>query len=132
MKLKEGGKRYCDSVVVATGGLSYPKTGCTGDGYRFARSNGHTLVPTKPALVPLEVYESWVKELQGLSLKNIAIEIVDEEQNIIYEDFGEMLFTHFGVSGPIILSGSPCIDDLDKQAHSYNRFKASPSNGTAR
>ena len=110
--LKEGGKVYCDSVVVATGGLSYPKTGCTGDGYRFARSNGHTIVPTKPALVPLEVYEDWVKEVQGLSLKNVGVKIIDEGQNIIYEDFGEMLFTHFGVSGPVILSASSFIGDL--------------------
>lgn len=104
--LQDGRNYPCRSVVVATGGLSYPQTGSTGDGYRFARECGHTVTPLKPALVPLEVKEEWVTELQGLSLKNVAISLRDESNKEIYGDFGEMLFTHFGVSGPVILSAS--------------------------
>ena len=92
-----------DKVILATGGLSYPTTGSTGDGYRFAKKLGHTITPLKPSLVPLETYEG--KELQGLALKNVQITITDDDK-VIYTDFGEMLFTHFGVSGPIVLSAS--------------------------
>lgn len=92
-----------DKVILATGGLSYPTTGSTGDGYKFAKKLGHTVTPLKASLVPIETYEG--KELQGLSLKNVKITITDEDKEI-YADFGEMLFTHFGVSGPIILSAS--------------------------
>lgn len=92
-----------DKVIIATGGLSYPTTGSTGDGYKLAKQLGHTITPLKASLVPMETYES--KELQGLSLKNVKITITDENKEI-YTDFGEMLFTHFGVSGPIILSSS--------------------------
>ena len=97
-----------DKVILATGGKSYPLTGSTGDGYDLAKKLGHTIKDIKPSLVPLEIYEKDVcKELQGLSLKNVSIKILDSEKNKhIYEDFGEMLFTHFGVSGPIILSSS--------------------------
>lgn len=97
-----------DKVIIATGGMSYPNTGSTGDGYILAKQIGHTITEIKPSLVPLEVYEiSLCKSLQGLSLRNVAIKMVDVEKNkTIYEDFGEMIFTHFGVSGPIILSGS--------------------------
>ncbi len=99
---------YADKVILATGGKSYPLTGSTGDGYEIAKKLGHTITEIKPSLVPLEVYESKVcQQLQGLSLKNVAIKISDLQNNKkIYEDFGEMLFTHFGVSGPIILSSS--------------------------
>ena len=92
-----------DKVIIATGGLSYPTTGSTGDGYKLAKKLGHTITPLKGSLVPMEIYEN--KELQGLSLKNVKIEITDEGKSV-YSDFGEMLFTHFGVSGPIILSSS--------------------------
>ncbi|MBR3003228.1 MAG: NAD(P)/FAD-dependent oxidoreductase [Clostridia bacterium] len=97
-----------DKVILATGGKSYPMTGSSGDGYKLAKKLGHTVTEIKPSLVPLECYEKQtVKELQGLSLKNIEINILDEiKQKTIYNDFGEMLFTHFGVSGPTILSGS--------------------------
>lgn len=97
-----------DKVILATGGKSYPLTGSTGDGYRIAEKLGHTIKPVKPSLVPLEIYEKDIcKELQGLSLRNVSIKLIDSEKNKhIYEDFGEMIFTHFGVSGPTILSSS--------------------------
>ena len=97
-----------DKVVLATGGKSYPLTGSTGDGYRIAEKLGHTVTKIRPSLVPLECYDkNMCKNLQGLSLRNIRIEIKNIENNkVIYEDFGEMLFTHFGLSGPTILSGS--------------------------
>ena len=97
-----------DKVILATGGKSYPLTGSTGDGYEIAKKLGHTITKIKPSLVPLETYEQDLHQsLQGLSLKNVKIKMVDASKNKqIYEDFGEILFTHFGVSGPVILSGS--------------------------
>jgi len=95
-----------DAVIIATGGLSYPGTGSTGDGYRLAQACGHTLVEPRPGLVPLVTEESWVKELQGLSLKNVAATAFTAAGKKINDDFGELLFTHFGLSGPIILSMS--------------------------
>lgn len=92
----------CKAVVIATGGLSYPATGSTGDGYRFARKYGHTIASPFPSLVPLETAEKWIPELQGLSLKNVALRALAGAQ-VIGEEFGEMLFTHYGVSGPIVL-----------------------------
>mgnify|MGYP005752802255 CR=1 FL=1 len=96
------------SVIVCTGGFSYQMTGSTGDGYRFAEENGHKVIPVHPSLVPLEIKESFAKEMQGLSLKNVQVSIYNGKKNI-YENFGEMLFTHFGVSGPLILSASSYI-----------------------
>ena len=97
-----------NKVILATGGKSYPLTGSTGDGYPLAEKLGHTITPIKPSLVPLEVYDkAECKEMQGLSLRNTGIKLIDIEKNKqIYEDFGEMIFTHFGVSGPTILSSS--------------------------
>ena len=97
-----------DRVILATGGKSYPLTGSTGDGYRMASEIGHMIEKIKPSLVPLEVYQKETcKQLQGLSLKNIEIKLIDIDKNkTIYEDFGEMIFTHFGISGPTILSAS--------------------------
>ena len=106
--LCDGTKMMADNVVVATGGFSYQSTGSDGDGYRFAENSGHRLIPRTPSLVPFNIKENWVKELQGLSLKNVAIEITDGKKTV-YSDFGEMLFTHFGVSGPMILSASASI-----------------------
>ena len=103
--LKDGTKMDADAVIVATGGLSYPSTGSTGDGYKMAESAGHTVTECTPSLVPFNVKEEWVKSLQGLSLKNTAISIYSGKKKL-YEDFGEMLFTHFGVSGPMILPSS--------------------------
>lgn len=109
--LKDGTTVYCDSVVLATGGASYPGTGSTGDGYAMAKALGHTIVDLRPSLVPLITEETWVKDLQGLTLKNVSIQIINNKGKKIYSDFGEMLFTHFGVSGPVILSASRHILD---------------------
>ena len=97
-----------DKVILATGGKSYPLTGSTGDGYKIASELGHNITPIKPSLVPLEVYEKEeCKNLQGLSLRNVGIKLEYMDKNkVIYDDFGEMIFTHFGISGPIILSAS--------------------------
>ncbi len=101
-------RRDADCVIIATGGRAYPSTGATGDGYRFAEESGHRIVPQTPSLVPLVTREPWVGRLQGLSLKNTAIAVYSGKTKL-YEDFGEMLFTHFGVSGPMILSASGSI-----------------------
>ena len=103
----------CDSVIIATGGKSYAGTGSTGDGYKFAKDLGHTIIPIKPSLVPLITKEEWVLKLCGLSLKNVGIEVRDNKNKILYKDFGEMLFTHYGVSGPIILSASRHVVDYN-------------------
>ena len=101
-------KLYADKIILATGGKSYPTTGSTGEGYKIAKELGHTINGIKPSLVPLEIYQkNECKAMQGLSLRNIGIKIMDSEKNkLIYEDFGEMLFAHFGVSGPVIISSS--------------------------
>lgn len=98
----------CDKVILATGGLSYKATGSTGDGYKIAKELGHTINELKPGLIPLECYEKDIcKGMQGLSLKNVSVKLIDKEKNKkIYEDFGEMMFTHFGVTGPVIISSS--------------------------
>ena len=103
----------CSTVILATGGLSYPGTGSTGDGYHMEEKLGHKVVNLKPSLVPLIVKEKWVKEAQGLSLRNVSISLFNKQGKKIYYDFGEMLFTHFGVSGPLILSCSRHILDYD-------------------
>ena len=100
-----GYREAADFVLIATGGLSYASTGSTGDGYHMAENAGHTLVPPRPSLVPMETEEDWCRELRGLSLRNVSV-VLKKGRKKIYEDFGEMLFTHFGVSGPLILSGS--------------------------
>lgn len=100
-----GRKIEADAVIVATGGMSYQATGSTGDGYRFAEESGHKVTECTPSLVPFNAQEEWVAKLQGLSLKNVLVTIYDGRKKL-YEDFGEMLFTHYGVSGPLILSAS--------------------------
>lgn len=105
----DGQREQFESVIIATGGKSYSSTGSTGDGYRFAKKFGHTIVDLKPALVPCEVKEVWIKELQGLSLKNVRLKALADGKKI-YEDFGEMLFTHYGLSGPMVLSMSNYIN----------------------
>ncbi len=96
----------CGSAIIATGGKSYPLTGSTGDGYRFAENAGHTVIPPKPSLIPVVTRERWVAELMGLSLRNIGFLVLDEKGKKVYSDFGELLFTHFGISGPVVLSAS--------------------------
>lgn len=109
-----GNTYYADSVIVCCGGKSYPLTGSTGDGYILAKQAGHTVTEIKPSLVPLETKNFDCKAVQGLSLKNVSIEIKDTEKNkAVYKDFGEMLFTHFGLSGPMILSASSHLRDAE-------------------
>ena len=105
-----------DACIVATGGLSYQSTGSTGDGFRFAESLGHTVTECMPALVPMECKEDWVPELQGLSLRNVNVTICDGKKKL-YDDFGEMLFTHFGVSGPLIISASAYVGKILQKKH---------------
>ena len=106
--LTNGKKMKADAVIVATGGISYPSTGSTGDGYRFAKETGHRVTELLTSLVPMEVRQWYAKELQGLSLRNIEIRITDGKKKL-YEEFGEMLFTHYGVTGPVILSASSVV-----------------------
>ena len=115
IKLQSGKTIPCAAAIVATGGKSYKLTGSTGDGYRLAKAAGHHIVPQTPSLVPLETKERWVADIMGLSLKNVGIKILDSSGKTVYSDFGEMLFTHFGVSGPVILSASAHMRDIGKQ-----------------
>ena len=103
--LENGKKITADKVIVATGGISYASTGSTGDGYKFAEKTGHKLVECKPSLVPFNVKESWCQEAMGVSLKNVSLRLVCGKKEI-YSGFGEMLITHFGISGPLVLSAS--------------------------
>ncbi len=102
-----------DYVILCTGGASYPQTGSTGHGLTLAKKLGHTIIDIKPSLVPLEISEGWVKELQGLSLKNIELTLRDKKNKVLFKDLGEMLFTHFGISGPLVLSASSLIKNKD-------------------
>jgi len=107
-----------DRVIVATGGLSYPLTGSDGDGYAFAEKLGINVIPAKPSLVPLEICERFCRDMQGLALKNISVRAVEVSSGkTLYEDFGEMLFTHFGVSGPVILSMSAHLRDIKPEKY---------------
>lgn len=109
VKLADGSVFPCDAVIVATGGVSYPQTGSTGDGYRFAEALGHTLEPRHGALVPLETVETWPGELSGLTLKNVTLTACRDGKKLFESETGEMLFTHFGVSGPLVLTLSSMI-----------------------
>lgn len=105
----------CDSVIVATGGLSYPLTGSTGDGYKFAKSVGHTIIETKPSLIGIEVREEFVKDLEKLALRNVAITVLNSKNKKVYDDFGEMEFTKYGLDGPIIKSASCRMKNTTKE-----------------
>lgn len=109
-----GKKIMGDRILLATGGYSYPSTGSTGDGHSFAKKYGHDVTKCSPALVPFVAKEEWVKDLQGLSLRNCKVTLFNDNK-IIYEDFGELLFTHFGVSGPTVLSASSYVTELIKK-----------------
>ena len=114
VRLKSGKEISAKSVIIATGGLSYPLTGSTGDGYRMAKTLGHSVTPPRAALVPIETNEYWPAEMQGLSLKNVKLTLKCENK-LLFSDQGEMLFTHFGISGPLVLSASCHIKDKDIQ-----------------
>lgn len=122
--VKAGGKVInCDSVIIATGGLSYPVTGSDGDGYSFAKSAGHSVTALHPSLVPLITKEKWVSSLMGLSLKNVRLTVKIEGKQV-YSDFGEMLFTHYGISGPLVLTASRhVIGKTDKKIEAFIDLK---------
>ncbi len=110
-----GEVHVAEKVIIATGGKSYPLTGSVGDGYIFAEKLGHTVIEPKPSLVPLTAHEGFCTDLMGLSLRNVTVTVIDKEKNKeIFSEFGEMLFTHFGVSGPLILSASSHMRDMKK------------------
>ncbi len=110
--LENGRQLTAGRVIIATGGLSYPQTGSDGDGYRFARQAGHTVTPPKPSLVPLETAERWPREAMGLSLKNVRLQALDQNDKLLFDEQGELLFTHFGLSGPLVLSASAHMRDF--------------------
>ena len=126
--LKDGTKKMSDVVILATGGKSYQLTGSTGDGYTFAKQVGHTITKLSPALVPFEIKESFCKDLQGLALKNVQATVLDNDK-ALYSGFGEMLFTHFGVSGPLIISASSFYAKKKKenQNHAILRLDLKPA-----
>ncbi|WP_434794295.1 3-dehydro-bile acid delta(4,6)-reductase [Terrisporobacter petrolearius] len=110
----------CESVILATGGMSYPLTGSTGDGYKFAKSLGHTIISPKPSLIGIEVQENFVKDLEKLSLRNVAITVINSKNKKIYDDFGELEFTKYGLDGPIIKSASCRMKDTSKENYKIN------------
>lgn len=110
-----------DSVIIATGGLSYPTTGSTGDGYRFALETGHKVIECMPSLVPLKTKESYIPLMKGLSLRNVELTI-KRGKKVIYQDFGEMMFTHFGITGPLVLSASAKIGKYIRKGEELNAF----------
>ncbi len=113
IKTKDG-EMIFDKVIISTGGKSYPSTGSTGDGYKFAQKMGHKIIETRPSLVPVEIEAPWIKELQGLSLKNVSLSAYSKNK-MLYEEFGEMIFTHYGISGPIVLSMSKYLHRSSKE-----------------
>ena len=112
IKLENGKNLECDKCIIATGGKSFPKTGSSGDGYKLAKKLGIDIVDITPGLVPLRSNDKEVKELQGLSLKNVSFKLIDENKTI-YEDFGELMFAHFGLTGPVVLSSSSVLNRID-------------------
>lgn len=115
VKLKDGSRIPADAVIVATGGISYRTTGSTGDGYRFAKEMGHSIADLSPSLVPIETADGWAEKLQGLSLRNVEVTVLDGKKEL-YREFGEMMFTHYGVTGPLILTAS-CSIQKKLKAH---------------
>lgn len=114
------GTYFADAVILATGGRSYPLTGSDGSGYKIAEQCGHTIITPKPSLIPIITNEKWVADLMGLSLKNIEISVYNKKHKKIYTDFGEMLFTHFGVSGPVILSASAHMKNPESEEYTIS------------
>lgn len=115
VECEKRGTMRADSVILATGGASYPATGSTGDGYDFASDLGHNITDLRPSLVPVTVAEDWISDLVGLSLKNISIKVKNNKNKTIYTDFGEMMFAHFGLTGPVILSASAHMKNIEKE-----------------
>jgi predicted Rossmann fold flavoprotein len=109
-----------DNIIICTGGLSYPKTGSTGDGYALAKSVGHTITDLSPSLIPLECYEESCRIMMGLALKNTGVKVFNNEQKMVYNDFGEVLFTHFGLSGPTILSASTHMHPMEPKKYTVS------------
>ena len=107
----------CESVLIATGGVSYPLTGSTGDGHRMAAALGHHIEPLRPSLVPLESDDAFCGEMQGFSLKNVLLRVYDGADKLVFSELGELLFTHFGVSGPLVLSASAHMRDLGSETY---------------
>ncbi|HEY4544282.1 MAG TPA: NAD(P)/FAD-dependent oxidoreductase, partial [Tissierellaceae bacterium] len=106
-----------NKIVIATGGVSYKATGSTGDGYKFSKNFGHNIVDPKASLVPINLKDSFINDLQGLSLRNVTLKVVNEKNKVIHEEFGEMLFTHFGISGPIVLTISNYINSIKSKMY---------------
>lgn len=127
LKEKNGKKHIGYACIIATGGISYPVTGSTGDGYKFAEKIGHTITERYPSLVPFNIKEEFCKELQGLSLKNVELKIQDETGKQYYSEMGEMLFTHFGISGPLVLSASGHISDKLKEHQFIAKIDLKPA-----
>lgn len=125
IRLKNGAEISGDKVIIATGGFSYQATGSTGDGYTFAKETGHTVTDLRPALVPIVTKEEYVTQMQGLTLKNVRFTIKDGKK-VLYDDFGELLFTHFGISGPLVLTASSYIGKKleKKELQGYIDLKA--------
>ncbi len=114
---KWGWRELCKAVILATGGLSYPATGSTGDGHRIAEELGHTIVDIKPSLVPLESPDAFCGQMQGLALKNVVLTVKNQKKKILYQEQGELLFTHFGLSGPLVLSASAHMRGFDREQY---------------
>ncbi|MBU3195404.1 NAD(P)/FAD-dependent oxidoreductase [Clostridium algidicarnis] len=110
--LQSGEEIKADNFILCTGGVSYPQTGSSGDGYRFAKKLGHNIIKAKPSLVPIEIKEEWIKDLQGLSLKNVELSVI-KNNKIMFKEFGEMIFTHYGISGPIVLTSSRYVNNKE-------------------
>ncbi len=108
----------CKAVILATGGVSYPATGSTGDGYTMAEALGHTIIAPKPSLIPLEIEGDLCGKMQGLSLKNVSLKIKNSKKKVVYEEQGEMLFTHFGITGPLVLSASAHLRHFEQDSYS--------------
>lgn len=117
VELESGERLPCKAVILATGGLSYPATGSTGDGHRLAGELGHTVVKVKPSLVPLESPDAFCGRMQGLSLKNVVLTVKNRKKKVVFQEQGELLFTHFGLSGPLVLSASAHMRDFEKEQY---------------
>lgn len=117
VRLESGEEIACKAIILATGGLSYPATGSTGDGHRLAAALGHTVVDVKPSLVPLESPDPFCGQMQGLALKNVALTVKNQKKKTVFQEQGELLFTHFGLSGPLVLSASAHMRDFEKDQY---------------